>query len=210
MEVENNALSDIVDALEKNKTPQQIAEERVNAEIESYKAENCAEISANECSTKMAKERNQFFKDAASLGIDFVPVAGDFKSFTDAEDWIDYTLAAVGTLPFEKFVTKPLKEARLLLKSGDLDGANKLIKEASDAIPTKSPSNPTSQSSSGVWKPDHGVEVNTGSGKQKDLESSSQPPQNTGSNYQRPPRNATNLAGGPLESAQQVSGRFRA
>ncbi|QIC15581.1 filamentous hemagglutinin N-terminal domain-containing protein [Providencia vermicola] len=46
-------------------------------------------------------------------------------------------------------------------------------------------------------------------GKQKDSESSSQSPQNTGNNHQRPPRNTTNLAGGPLENAQQVSGRFQ-
>ncbi|EPK8019643.1 VENN motif pre-toxin domain-containing protein [Providencia rettgeri] len=207
--VENNALSDLVEAQAAGKTPQKVAEERVNAEIERYKKENCAGMSAGACSAKMAEDRDKFFREAASLGIDFVPVVGDFKSFAEADDWIDYTLAAAGTLPFAKVFTKPLKEAKLLLKAGDLDGANKLIKEASDAIPTKSPSNPTSQSSSGAWKPDHGVEVNTGAGKQKDLESSSQPPQNTGSNHQRPPRNAANLAGGPLERAQQVSGRFQ-
>ncbi len=207
--VENNALSDLVEAQAAGKTPQKVAEERVNAEIERYKKENCAGMSAGACSAKMAEDRDKFFREAASLGIDFVPVVGDFKSFADADDWIDYTLAAAGTLPFAKVFTKPLKEAKLLLKAGDLDGANKLIKEASDGIPTKLPSSPASQSSSGVWKPDHGVEVNTGSGKQKDLESSSQPPQNTGNNHQRPPRNATNLAGGPLERAQQVSGRFQ-
>ncbi|MEX6211729.1 polymorphic toxin type 24 domain-containing protein [Providencia huaxiensis] len=207
--VENNALSDLVEAQAAGKTPQKVAEERVNAEIERYKKENCAGMSAGACSAKMAEDRDKFFREAASLGIDFVPVVGDFKSFAEADDWIDYTLAAAGTLPFAKVFTKPLKEAKLLLKAGDLDGANKLIKEASDAIPTKSPSNPTSQSSSGAWKPDHGVEVNTGAGKQKDLESSSQPPQNTGSNHQRPPRNAANLAGDSLERAQQVSGRFQ-
>ncbi|EMZ42918.1 MULTISPECIES: colicin D domain-containing protein [Enterobacterales] len=119
-------------------------------------------MSAGACSAKMAEDRDKFFRKAASLGIDFVPVVGDFKSFVEADDWIDYTLAAVGTLPFAKVFTKPLKEAKLLLKAGDLEGANKLIKDASDAIPTKLPSSPISQSSSGVWKPDHGVEVNVG------------------------------------------------
>ncbi|NBN70507.1 hypothetical protein GWJ01_05225, partial [Proteus sp. G2618] len=151
--VENNALSDLVDAQAAGKTPQKVAEERVNAEIERYKKENCAGMSAGACSAKMAEDRDKFFREATSLGIDFVPVVGDFKSFAEADDWIDYTLAATGTLPFAKVFTKPLKEAKLLLKAGDLDGANKLIKEASDAIPTKSPSNPTSQSSSGTWKP---------------------------------------------------------
>ena len=150
------------------KTPQKVAEERINAEIEHYKKENCAGMSTGACSAKMAEDRDKFFREAASLGIDFVPVVGDFKSFAEADGWIDYTLAAAGTLPFAKIFTKPLKEAKLLLKAGDLDGANKLIKEASDGIPTKLPSSPASQSSSGVWKPDHGVEVNTGSGKQKD------------------------------------------
>ncbi|WPU23142.1 hypothetical protein RI049_24650 [Cedecea neteri] len=134
------------------KTPQKVAEERVNAEIERYKTENCAGMSTGACSAKMAEERDKFFREAASLGIDFVPVLGDLKSFAEADDWIDYTLVAAGTLPFAKIFTKPLREAKLVLKAGDLDGANKLIKEVSDAIPTKSPSNPTSQSSSGAWK----------------------------------------------------------
>ncbi len=166
--VENNALSDLVEAQAAGKTPQKVAEERINAEIEHYKKENCAGMRTGACSAKMAEDRDKFFREAASLGIDFVPVVGDFKSFAEADGWIDYTLAAAGTLPFAKIFTKPLKEAKLLLKAGDLDGANKLIKEASDGIPTKLPSSPASQSSSGVWKPDHGVEVNTGSGKQKD------------------------------------------
>ncbi|EAA2596693.1 filamentous hemagglutinin [Salmonella enterica subsp. enterica] len=168
VEVENNSLSDVIDATSQGKTPQKVAEERVNAEVERYRKENCAGMSAGACSAKMAEDRDKFFKEAASLGIDFVPVVGDFKSFAEADDWIDYTLAAAGTLPFAKVFTKPLKEAKLLLKGGDLDGANKLIKEASDGIPTKLPSSPTSQSSSGVWKPDQGVEINAGSGKQKD------------------------------------------
>ncbi|MDF7388621.1 VENN motif pre-toxin domain-containing protein, partial [Proteus mirabilis] len=151
--VENNALSDLVEAQAAGKTPQKVAEERINAEIEHYKKENCAGMSTGACSAKMAEDRDKFFREAASLGIDFVPVVGDFKSFAEADGWIDYTLAAAGTLPFAKIFTKPLKEAKLLLKAGDLDGANKLIKEASDGIPTKLPSNPTSQSSSGAWKP---------------------------------------------------------
>ncbi|PWW10039.1 VENN motif-containing pre-toxin protein [Mangrovibacter plantisponsor] len=139
VEVENNSLSDVIDATSQGKTPQQVAEERVNAEIERYRKENCAGMSAGACSAKMAEDRDKFFREAASLGIDFVPVVGDFKSFAEADDWIDYTLAAAGTLPFAKVFTKPLKEAKLLLKAGDLDGANKLIKEASDGIPTKLP-----------------------------------------------------------------------
>ncbi|UNH31384.1 hypothetical protein [Moellerella wisconsensis] len=101
----------------------------------------------------MAEDRDKFFKEITSLGLDFVPVVGDFKSFADADDWIDYTLATAGIIPGAEFITKPLKEAKKLLKAGDLNGANKLIKEASEGIPKKSPSNPTSQSSSGALKP---------------------------------------------------------
>lgn len=97
-------------------------------------------MSAGACSAKMAEDRDKFFREAASLGIDFVPVVGDFKSFAEADDWIDYTLAAAGTLPFAKIITKPLKEAKLLLKAGDINGANKLIKETSGEISGHLPS----------------------------------------------------------------------
>ncbi|WP_226872005.1 hemagglutinin repeat-containing protein [Serratia marcescens] len=51
--VENNALSDLVDAVSQGKTPQQVAEERVDAENERYKQQNCAGMSAEACSVKM-------------------------------------------------------------------------------------------------------------------------------------------------------------
>ncbi|WP_311751482.1 hypothetical protein [Proteus columbae] len=102
----------------------------------------------------MAEKRNEFFKEAALLGIDFLHGVGDFKSFVEAEDWIDYTLAAASTLPIAKFVTKPLNEARLLLKAGNLEGANKLIKGASDGVTGRLPS------SSNISLPSSGMGAN--------------------------------------------------
>nr|WP_258536669.1 VENN motif pre-toxin domain-containing protein [Pantoea dispersa] len=44
--VENNSLSDLRDALAQGKTPQQVAKERVEAENDRYKKENCVGMSA--------------------------------------------------------------------------------------------------------------------------------------------------------------------
>ncbi|MDI6529533.1 hypothetical protein QMA71_28735, partial [Pseudomonas otitidis] len=57
--VENNALSDLVDAQAQGKTPQQIAAERVNAENERYRKENCAGLNSEACAVKMYTERRE-------------------------------------------------------------------------------------------------------------------------------------------------------
>ncbi|HHN8460651.1 TPA: hemagglutinin repeat-containing protein [Morganella morganii] len=109
----------------------------------SMELERCKDDS---CRQKVRQKQEELYQSSkengkviASVGVDLTPVAGDFKSFAEAEDWIDYTLAAAGMLPGAKFITKPLKEAKLLLKAGDLNGANKLIKEASDGISARTP-----------------------------------------------------------------------
>lgn len=109
----------------------------------SMELERCKDDS---CRQKVKQKQEELYQSSkengkviASVGVDLTPVAGDFKSFAEAEDWIDYTLAAAGMLPGAKFITKPLKEAKLLLKAGDLNGANKLIKEASDGISARTP-----------------------------------------------------------------------
>ncbi|MHQ80098.1 hypothetical protein D9G78_25065, partial [Escherichia coli] len=51
--VENNALSDLTEATSQGKTPQQVAKERVEAENERYRKENCEGMSADACSAKM-------------------------------------------------------------------------------------------------------------------------------------------------------------
>ncbi|KWU49529.1 hemagglutinin repeat-containing protein [Pseudomonas palleroniana] len=57
--VENNSLSDIAEALAERKTLEQKAEERVNAENERYKEQNCAGMSADACSAQMYAERRE-------------------------------------------------------------------------------------------------------------------------------------------------------
>ncbi|WP_455911152.1 hemagglutinin repeat-containing protein [Pseudomonas putida] len=57
--VENNSLSDIAEALAERKTLEQKAEERVKAENERYKEQNCAGMSADACSAQMYAERRE-------------------------------------------------------------------------------------------------------------------------------------------------------
>ncbi|SDZ69371.1 hemagglutinin repeat-containing protein [Pseudomonas salomonii] len=57
--VENNSLGDIASALAEGKTLEQKAEERVNAENERYKEQNCAGMSADACSAQMYAERRE-------------------------------------------------------------------------------------------------------------------------------------------------------
>lgn len=61
--VENNSLSDLTEAASQGKTPQQVAKERVEAENERYKKENCAGMSAEACSVKMYTQRQAELKD---------------------------------------------------------------------------------------------------------------------------------------------------
>lgn len=94
VEVENNSLSDLRDALAQGKTPQQVAKERVEAENERYKKENCAGMSAEACSVKMYTQRQEELKDILSTGADFMPVVGTIKSVAEAQSALDYLLAA--------------------------------------------------------------------------------------------------------------------
>lgn len=41
----------------------------------------------------------QAVNEAASLGLDFVPIVGDIKGFHEAETALDYLAAAVGLIP---------------------------------------------------------------------------------------------------------------
>ncbi|MGQ8817308.1 hypothetical protein [Serratia sp. NA_13] len=97
--MENNSLSDVVDAASQGKTPQQVAAERVDAENERYKQQNCAGMSAEACSVKMYNQRREELKGMASFGADFVPVVGDIKSFAEAQSALDYLVAAIGIIP---------------------------------------------------------------------------------------------------------------
>ncbi|MGD8164925.1 hemagglutinin repeat-containing protein [Pantoea sp. FN0307] len=133
--VENNALSDLTDALATGKTPQQQADERVEAENERYKKENCAGMSAEACSVKMYSQRREELKDILSTGADFVPVVGDVKGFAEARSAIDYLAAAVGLIPGAGDTAgKAIKAAETALKKGDIAEASRLINKASSDI----------------------------------------------------------------------------
>ncbi|HEJ1087988.1 TPA: hemagglutinin repeat-containing protein [Serratia marcescens] len=136
--VENNALSDLVDAVSQGKTPQQVAEERVDAENERYKQQNCAGMSAEACSVKMYTERREELKDILSTGADFVPVVGDIKSFAEAQSALDYLVAAIGIIPGAGDAAgKAIKAAETALKKGDVAEASKLINEGSQQVSAK-------------------------------------------------------------------------
>ncbi|HGM7695923.1 TPA: hemagglutinin repeat-containing protein [Serratia marcescens] len=156
--VENNALSDLVDAVSQGKTPQQVAEERVDAENERYKQQNCAGMSAEACSVKMYTERREELKDILSTGADFVPVVGDIKSFVEAQSALDYLVAAIGIIPGAGDAAgKAIKAAETALKKGDVAEASRLINKASDEVsatlPMGSKRNPMNQPSNPSYQP---------------------------------------------------------
>ncbi|MGP0888207.1 hemagglutinin repeat-containing protein [Serratia sp. CY41931] len=156
--VENNALSDLVDAVSQGKTPQQVAEERVDAENERYKQQNCAGMSAEACSVKMYTERREELKDIMSTGADFVPVVGDIKSFAEAQSALDYLVAAIGIIPGAGDAAgKAIKAAETALKKGDVAEASRLINKASDEVsatlPMGSKRNPMNQPSNPSYQP---------------------------------------------------------
>lgn len=133
--VENNALSDLTEATSQGKTPQQVAKERVEAENERYRKENCEGMSADACSAKMYSQRREELKTILSTGADFVPVVGDIKSFAEAQSALDYLVAAVGIIPGAGDVaSKTIKAAETALKNGDVVEASKLINKASDEL----------------------------------------------------------------------------
>lgn len=117
--VENNSLAHVLAAAEKEK-PGTIAK---------YQA-------AREAMCKQDPEAcRQAVNEAASLGLDFVPIAGDIKGFHEAETALDYLAAAVGLIPGAGDVAgKAIKAAGTALKKGDVAEASRLINQASDEI----------------------------------------------------------------------------
>lgn len=135
--VENNALSDLTEAASQGKTPQQVAKERVEAENERYKKENCAGMSAEACSVKMYTQRQAELKDILLTGADFTPVVGTIKSVAEAQSALDYLLAAASVIPGERIASGILKNVEKALAKGDLSQASKLLNKASDEIQIK-------------------------------------------------------------------------
>ncbi|EDM1758516.1 hypothetical protein AH553_26020, partial [Salmonella enterica subsp. diarizonae] len=126
---------DIVQAQSEGKTLEQKAGEYVEAENERYKKENCGGMSAEACSVKMYTERREALKDTVSTGVDFMPVAGDIKSFVEADSALGYLAAVVGLMgPLGDTAGKAIKNAEKALNAGDFETASKLINKASDEI----------------------------------------------------------------------------
>ncbi|WLH85021.1 hemagglutinin repeat-containing protein [Pseudomonas sp. FP2338] len=132
--VENNSLSDIAEALAAHKTLEQQAEDRVKAENQHYKEQNCAGMSDQACSVKMYTQRREELKGALSEGANFVPVVGTVKSVAEAESALDYLEVAASLIPGERIISGTLKMARKALNRGDISEASKLISSASNEI----------------------------------------------------------------------------
>ncbi len=136
--VENNALSDIVERQlsgESQADKYQKALKQIEAAEVELKVQHCAGLSSDACSAKIDAYRAELFKGATSFGIDFVPIAGDIKSFAEAQSAIDYLAAVVGLVPVAGDAAgKAIKAAEKALVKGDVTEASKLINKASDEI----------------------------------------------------------------------------
>jgi len=122
--VENNSLAHVLAAAEKEKP----------GTIEKYQA-------AREAMCQQHPELcRKAVNEAASLGLDFVPIVGDIKGFAEAETALDYLAAAIGLIPGAGDVAgKTIKAAEKALKAGDVETASKLINKASNQISAKTP-----------------------------------------------------------------------
>ncbi|WP_303013700.1 HNH endonuclease, partial [Rodentibacter pneumotropicus] len=87
---------------------------------------------------KLKEEQLQLFKDVLGVAADFTPVVGDMKSFAEAEDSIDYTLAVIGIIPGSEIVTKPLKAAKESIQKAKaaekLGNVVEAVKHQQDAV----------------------------------------------------------------------------
>lgn len=136
--VENNALSDIAEQLASGQSPADKLDKLNKAEEERFRREECAGLSSDACGAKMYDQRREALKDMASLGVDFLPIAGDIKGFAEAESAIDYLAAVIGIFPgLGDGAGKAIKAAEKALAKGDLDTASRLINKASDDIQVK-------------------------------------------------------------------------
>ncbi|WP_232216583.1 MULTISPECIES: VENN motif pre-toxin domain-containing protein [Brenneria] len=140
-EVENNALSDIIENKASGVTQEekyQNARKQLEAAQEEFKEKYCAGLSAETCSARMEAHSQELLKGAGLFGTDFVPIVGDIKSFAEAQSALDYLAAAVGLVPvLGDGAGKIIKAAETALKKGDIAEASKLINKASDEIQVK-------------------------------------------------------------------------
>ncbi|MFU9139272.1 hypothetical protein ACLRGG_21345, partial [Erwinia tasmaniensis] len=122
--VENNSLANVLAAAEANK----------KGTIEKYEAAQKAICAQDQAAC------TQMVKDVAGTGLDFVPIIGDIKGFTEAQSALDYLAAAIGVIPGAGDVAgKAIKAAETALKKGDVAEASRLINKASDEIQAVKP-----------------------------------------------------------------------
>ncbi|MBE8598164.1 hemagglutinin repeat-containing protein, partial [Xenorhabdus sp. BG5] len=136
--VENNALSDIVERQlsgESQADKYQKALKQIEVAETELKVQHCTGLSPDACSAKIDAYRTELFKGATSFGIDFVPIAGDIKSFAEAQSAVEYLAAVVGLVPVAGDAAgKAIKAAEKALAKGNVAEASKLINKASDEI----------------------------------------------------------------------------
>lgn len=87
--------------------------------------------------------REQLSDAINNLTLDLLPVVGDVKGFVEAQDTLDYALAAIAVIPGGDLLKRPLKAAKEALKAGDVETANKLLSGVNEAVSTKFAPNAT-------------------------------------------------------------------
>ncbi|MDC4625400.1 hemagglutinin repeat-containing protein [Acinetobacter baumannii] len=120
--VENNTVSDMVNAHLKGKTLAQEAEDRVKEQDEAYRKNNCSGLSASACSAQMYKER----REVLWIGTSFIPVIGDIQTIAQAQSAADVIWGIAGFVPGLGEARNAYKVAE---KAGDLAEMKKALEK---------------------------------------------------------------------------------
>ena len=120
--VENNTVSDMVNAHLKGKTLAQEAEDQVKEQDEAYRKNNCSGLSASACSSQMYKERREVLWIATS----FIPVIGDIQTIAQAQSAAEVVWGIAGFVPGLGEARNAYKVAE---KAGDLAEMKKALEK---------------------------------------------------------------------------------
>ncbi|MDK2102814.1 hemagglutinin repeat-containing protein [Acinetobacter baumannii] len=120
--VENNTVSDMVNAHLKGKTLAQEAEDQVKEQDEAYRKNNCSGLSASACSAQMYKER----REVLWIGTSFIPVIGDIQTIAQAQSAADVIWGIAGFVPGLGEARNAYKVAE---KAGDLAEMKKALEK---------------------------------------------------------------------------------
>ncbi len=120
--VENNTVSDMVNAHLKGKTLAQEAEDLVKEQDELYRKNNCSGLSASACSAQMYNER----REVLWIGTGFIPVIGDIQTFAQAQSAADVLWGVAGIVPGLGEARNAYKVAE---KAGDLAEMKKALEK---------------------------------------------------------------------------------